>query len=351
MSYFDLMTIKIRLLMYNKKEVIFVNYKELDILLKSAMSYSYSTDESLYKHFEQKFEKVPFQNDFLFVFHHDREFKNKNHIISLHQRMHGKVPNHIYHYIVMTYVYSGTFTMTVEDNIVTLSQGDIIIFDKHVPHSVEATGENDLGINIILNENYFSKKFINHLPNEQFTSQFMIELMNNQRTHNHYLHFYTKKDHLVHNCIQNILCEHYDSQMCSDDLIDNYIMILITHLVRKFQYNTNLSVQLFKNQQLLSEIIHYIQLHYQDGNLTTMCHQFGYDPSYTSKLIKQFSGKTFKQLVNEERMKKTMILLQNKELPIYEIAQEVGINNLTSFYKRFQEYSGYTPQEYRNKIE
>ena len=33
---------------------------------------------------------------------------------------------------------------TVEDNIVTLSQGDIIIFDKHVPHSVEATGENDL---------------------------------------------------------------------------------------------------------------------------------------------------------------------------------------------------------------
>ena len=76
-----------------------------------------------------------------------------------------------------------------------------------------------------------------------------------------------------------------------------------------------------------------------------MCQHFGYDPSYTSKLIKKFAGKTFKQMVNEERMKKAMILLQNKELPVYEIAQEVGIHNLTSFYKRFHEYSGYTPQE------
>ncbi len=81
-----------------------------------------------------------------------------------------------------------------------------------------------------------------------------------------------------------------------------------------------------------------------------MCQHFGYDPSYTSKLIKKFAGKTFKQMVNEERMKKAMILLQNKELPVYEIAQEVGIHNLTSFYKRFHEYSGYTPQEYRNQL-
>ena len=135
----------------------------------------------------------------------------------------------------------------------------------------------------------------------------------------------------------------------SDEIIDNYIMILITHLARKGQYNTNLSVSLFKNQKLMDDILEYIHHHYQDGNLKNMCMHFGYDPSYTSKLIKQFSGKTFKELVNEERMKKAIILLQNKQLPIYEIASEVGIHNLTSFYKRFQEYTGYTPQDYRNQ--
>ena len=177
----------------------------------------------------------------------------------------------------------------------------------------------------------------------------MIELMNNQTNHNHYLLFHTKKDHLVTNCIQNILCEHFDSTICSEDLIDNYIMILITHLVRKFQYNTNLSVSMFKNQQLMDDLLNYIQRHFREGNLNKMCHDFGYDPSYTSKLIKQFSGKTFKQLVNEERMKQAAVLLQNRELPIYFIAQEIGINNLTSFYKKFQLYYQCTPQQDRDK--
>ena len=135
----------------------------------------------------------------------------------------------------------------------------------------------------------------------------MIELMNHQNTHNHYLLFYTKQDQLIHNCIQNILCEHFDPMTSSDEIIDNYIMILITHLARKGQYNTNLSVSLFKNQKLMDDILEYIHHHYQDGNLKNMCMHFGYDPSYTSKLIKQFSGKTFKQLVNEERMKKAII--------------------------------------------
>ena len=327
-----------------------MNYQVLEETLKSSKAYSYTSDEELINHFKDKFTIVPFHHDIMFIFHHEREFQNRNHIISLHQRSSGRVPMHIFHYIVMTYVYSGTFVITVEDETVTLHQGDIIILDKHVPHSVAPTTENDLGVNIILHENYFSHRFINKLPNDQLITQFMIELMNHQHTHNHYLLFYTHQDQLIHNCIQNILCEYFDSQLSSDDIIDNYIMILITHLARIGQYNTNLSVNTFKNKDLLDKIILYIHQHYQEGNLKKMCQHFGYDPSYTSKLIKKFAGKTFKQMVNEERMKKAMILLQNKELPVYEIAQEVGIHNLTSIYKRFHEYSGYTPQEYRNQL-
>lgn len=48
--------------------------------------------------------------------------------------------------------------ITVENDTVTLNAGDVIIFDKHVPHSVAPTSANDLGVNIVLNENYFSKK-------------------------------------------------------------------------------------------------------------------------------------------------------------------------------------------------
>ncbi|MGC6767481.1 AraC family transcriptional regulator [Enterococcus sp. LJL128] len=327
-----------------------MKYDELEELLWSPSTYSGMADEELLEHFNKKFPVVPFNEEKMFVFHPNREFENKNHIISVHDRKSGKVPMHIFHYIVMTYVYSGTFTLTVEEELVTLKAGDIIILDKHVPHSVAPTGEGDLGINIILNEQFFPNKFINRLPNNQLITTFIIEMMNNRHTHNHYLLFFTKNDALLRNCIQNILCEYFDPRLCSDDIIDNYIMILISHLARESSYNTNLSASKIKNQELINSILDYINQNYQAGNLTDMCAVLGYNPSYISKLIKQFSGKTYKQLINEQRMKKAVILLQNNELPVYEIAEQVGISNLTSFYKRFQAFTNCTPQEYRLRI-
>ena len=326
-----------------------MNYDELEKLINSPLTSSHLNDEEILNHFKNKFSVVPYNKEYMFIFSHERDFQNKNHIISLHKRNSGYVPMHIFHYIVLTYVYSGTFVMTVEDQTITLFEGDIIILDRHVPHSVAPTSNNDLAINIILGDHYFSSRFINKLSNDQLISQFMNELMNHKHSHIHYLFFHTHKDFMLKNCIQSILCEYFDPKVSSDDIIDNYIMILLTHLARLEQYNTNLSVSMFKNQDLLNDIMKYIQNNYKDGNLKNMCFQFGYDPSYTSKLIKKFSGKTFKQLVNEERMKKAMILLKNESLPIYEIANEVGMNNLTSFYKKFQEYFGCTPQKYRNQ--
>ena len=258
---------------------------------------------------------------------------------------------HIFHFIVMTYVYCGTLTINVDGGRVVLNAGDLIIFDRHVPHSVEKTGTDDLGINIILGENYFAKRFINHLPNDHLKSRFMYELMNNQNSHTHYLVFKTHNDELVKDCIDNILCEQFDPEICSDELIDNFIMILLTQLLRKFQYDTNLDSNHGINDQLMEQIIAYIHANFASGNLQEMCLELGYDSSYTSKLIKSHFGQTFKQLVNTERMKKASILLHNKSMPIYEIANEVGISNLTSFYSRFKTYAGCTPQEYRDKFD
>ena len=325
-----------------------MNYYKLDEILASDIAYANNEDAFILDHFKESFDMVPYNKDVMFVFHHEREFLNKNRIISLHRRENGFTPMHIFHHILITYVYSGTLIMTVEKEKITLNKGDIIVLDRHVPHSVERTSANDLGINIILNDDYFAKKFINRLPSNKLMSQFIIELMNSKRPHTHYLVFNTQDNIHIHNCIQNILCEYFEYDFSSDDIIDNYIMILITYLARTNQSHTNLSISMFKNQKLLDEILAYIKENYKDGNLKNMCNQFGYDHSYTSKLIKKFSGKTFKQLVNEERMKNASILLKNKEIPIYDIAQEIGFNNLTSFYKKFEECNHCTPKEYRD---
>lgn len=64
--------------------------------------------------------------------------------------------------------------------------------------------------------------------------------------------------------------------------------------------------------------------------------------------MKNATGRTFKQLVNAERMRHAALVLRGTTDPVYEVAQGVGIANLTSFYQRFRDYAGCTPQEYRN---
>lgn len=326
-----------------------MNYDELEKNMQSSITSDRTSSEEILSHFKEKYDMVPYNGDIMFVFHREREFMNKNHIISLHKRNNGRTPMHIFHYVLITYVYSDSLTMYIEQEKITLKQGDTIILDRHVPHAVEKTGPNDLAINIILNDHYFSKKFINRLPSDTLMSRFIIELMNSEKTHTHYLAFHTADDKKIHTTIQNILCEYFDYQNTSDDIIDNYIMILITYLARLDYTLTNISANKFKNTKLLYDILDYIKDHYKEGNLTTLCEYFGYDPSYTSKLIKKYSGKTFKQLVMEERMQTASILLQNAEMTIYDISREIGFNNLTSFYKKFEEYYHCTPQEYRKK--
>ena len=61
------------------------------------------------------------------------------------------------------------------------------------------------------------------------------------------------------------------------------------------------------------------------------------------------TGKTYKEIVQTQRMLNAANYLKNSNLPIYEISEKSGYNNLTFFYKKFKEYYGLSPQEYRYK--
>lgn len=54
-----------------------MNYQELEKVLQGSLTYTNTSDKKLIEHFQEKFKMVPYNNDFLFIFHHEREFENK----------------------------------------------------------------------------------------------------------------------------------------------------------------------------------------------------------------------------------------------------------------------------------
>lgn len=72
-------------------------------------------------------------------------------------------------------------------------------------------------------------------------------------------------------------------------------------------------------------------------------------PDYLGKLFKQYTGKKFNDYVNECRIEKAKILLQDSEYSVINIAYVVGFDSLPTFYRVFQKSTGKSPTAYRHK--
>lgn len=303
--------------------------------------------EAVLEHFESKYPTIDYHGRRVFRFTNERSFGDGKHAISLHAGPTGATPEHIYQYVLLTYCYQGSFPMVLDGRQVTLRQGDCLVADRHCPHAVEEVGAGSVGVNIVLNDRFFEKRMLADLSRLRTT--FGTELVTPAADHTHW-RVYHADDALCLACIEQILCEHLDPAIGSADIIDDLCAALMTQLLRNNEKDVASAADAEKNSLLIGRVHEYVARSYREGRLTALADELGYDSAYLSAHIRKATARTFKQLVNEERMRQATILLQGSELPAYKIAQEVGISNLTQFYQRFREFAGMTPQEYRDTL-
>ncbi|GGH50774.1 hypothetical protein GCM10008014_16120 [Paenibacillus silvae] len=97
--------------------------------------------------------------------------------------------------------------------------------------------------------------------------------------------------------------------------------------------------------------IRYVQQHYPEkitlGRLAGAVHL---NPNYFSTLFKEQTGETPMSFVAGFRVEKAKELLRRKEGSIQEIAEQVGLHNLSHFSRVFKKMTGKTPSEYRGDL-
>ena len=69
---------------------------------------------------------------------------------------------------------------------------------------------------------------------------------------------------------------------------------------------------------------------------------------HLSKLLNQYTGKGFFEIVNRIRIDKAKELLKGSTAKIQEISDMVGFQDLTHFSRIFKNYEGISPKDYRN---
>lgn len=121
------------------------------------------------------------------------------------------------------------------------------------------------------------------------------------------------------------------------------------HLLYLFEHQTTLLP--VKNQDdILVQLLIYIESHFKEElNLEILSSHVGYSSVYVSRLITDKLKSSFPRLLNQARIRHASFLLTHSLLPITEVAEEVGFQNVRTFNRNFKLLTSLTPKDYRLK--
>ena len=260
------------------------------------------------------------------------------------------VPMHIHQYIELIYVYQGKCTVIMEDHEINITEGGTIMIDKNTPHTIKEISKSDIAIEMKLKHDYLSTGFLSRFTNKSIISQFLIDSLIDSRRANNYLYFPFEGHSKVVGIMEQIMCEHFDKDVFTSEMIDAYLFILFTELIRHSNSsNSKPQDNLKQKDAFILDFLKYIDDHFKDCSLTEMAEHYKYHPNYISAVLKKATGKSFKELLQIQRLNKAALYLSNSDLPIPDIAEEVGYSSVSFFYKKFNEVYFQTPKEYREE--
>lgn len=128
-----------------------------------------------------------------------------------------------------------------------------------------------------------------------------------------------------------------------------YLYEIIEFLAEQFEMWMH-SVGYSSGENVLDEVLHYIQHNYQKNlKLETLAPLFGYNSSYLGRLFTKKLDVNFNSYLDKVRIDKAKELLNDHSLKVYEISERVGYSNVDYFHRKFKKYEGTSPAEYRKK--
>ncbi|SFR75578.1 response regulator transcription factor [Anaeromicropila populeti] len=159
--------------------------------------------------------------------------------------------------------------------------------------------------------------------------------------------------HLKHSLIQS----HFEQELpfpSNEEIIEEMrkmqYLYLITAYMKQEAEKIMIATGNSTNDSIVDEIVSYIKHnYYKNLKLETLAEIFGYNSSYLGKLFRKKVGSNFNSYLDQIRVDAAKKLLLLDQMRVYEIAQKVGYKNVDYFHKKFKNYVGISPAEYRSK--
>ena len=100
----------------------------------------------------------------------------------------------------------------------------------------------------------------------------------------------------------------------------------------------------------VNESLAYIAKHLSESiTLNDVSEAVGISPSYLSRQFSKEVGESISDFIRERKLERAEVLLRYSDMSYTEIAIELGFSSQSHFIRKFKEYSGSTPKQYREE--
>jgi len=250
-----------------------------------------------------------------------------------------KYHSHVDHYEIY-YLINGKRKYFIKDKTYYIESGNLVFINKgdlHRTFPVDDYEHERLLINFT-EDCFFSKT-------EQFISilQFLFK-------QTRIIHLNKQKKQEFEYILHKMVREIKDADEAFNLFLKSLLSQFLISSVRYLKENTVRTQELTgSTYHAITDIIHYIDEHYQTSNLSleSVASNFFISPSYLSRIFQKVTGFTYSEYINHVRIQKAQKLLQESKMKVIDIAGEVGFNSLTHFGRVFKNNTHYTPSAYR----
>ncbi len=252
---------------------------------------------------------------------------------------------HSHQFYELIYQIKGVCKNTVNHQVIDMQEGDICIIPPGPLHSIEVLDDSII-INILIKTHSLDEHLSALLIPQNIITNFFQHSCEFRYSYNSLL-FHTTGDQAVQRLMEDMILECFETDANSLPLRKTLLLSVFSHLLRSHTADMEVSSNNVCMNPEIYQIYQYLQLHYKNATLKETAKHFNYSAVYFSKLIHRNIGKTFNEILMKMKLSAACRLLTTTQLPIGEIAAEVGYESPEYFNIVFKKNFNTTPSSYR----
>lgn len=252
-------------------------------------------------------------------------------------------PEHTHDYIEAIYMCSGKTEHIINGEHITLNKGELLFLSQNAKQEILPASQDDIAVNFIILPEFFDKTLLMLEREETPIKKFVIDCILNRESTTPYLYFKVADILPIQNLVENLVWTLLNNVQNKRSINQSTMGLLILQLLN----HTDTLNYINPDEQLVMQVLSYIEEHYKNSSLTELANALHYDFTWLSREIKRKTGKTYTQLLHNKRMSQAAYLLKNTHINIDEIAIQTGYENISYFHRLFYKTYGKTPRGYR----